>query len=206
MNRTDRVTKRRYPVSPVSSPSIARRCFVSSAPAKSMKARTRAERRRSEWVSIHRPSVEFRQQITDAGQVGHSIAEETGQQRRAKTLTRQLEHAMGRIRLGDQSFRIEHWPRSTAAPDAGPKLSPNPMNATESIGSGAELRGQVAPAVDAPSPGANSPSDQRFRRVIGQANRDVGVAPRKVERSDWTGSIRPPRPDSEPGTGPRSPA
>ena len=44
-----------HSVAPVSSPSIARRCFVSSAPAKSMKARTRGERRRSEWVSIHKP-------------------------------------------------------------------------------------------------------------------------------------------------------
>src|SRR6185437_11208216 len=47
--------KRRHSVSPASSPSITRRCFVSSAPTKSMKARTRAARRRSEWVSIHNP-------------------------------------------------------------------------------------------------------------------------------------------------------
>ena len=44
-----------HSVSTFSSPSIARRCLMSSAPAKSMKARTRGERRRSEWVSIQRP-------------------------------------------------------------------------------------------------------------------------------------------------------
>ena len=47
---------------------------------------------------------------------------------------------------------------------------------------GAELRDQVAAAIDAPSSGANSPSNQRFRRVVGHANRDVGVATRQVER------------------------
>ena len=46
VNRAERPSV--YSVAPVSSPSIARRFLVSSAPAKSMNARTRGERRRSE--------------------------------------------------------------------------------------------------------------------------------------------------------------
>ena len=39
-----------------SSPSMARRCFVSSVAANSMNARTRAARRRSAWVSVQSPA------------------------------------------------------------------------------------------------------------------------------------------------------
>ena len=47
---------------------------------------------------------------------------------------------------------------------------------------GAKLRSQIAAAVDAPPSGANSPSNQRFRRVVGHANRNIGVTTREVER------------------------
>ena len=44
--------------------------------------------------------------MTDTRQVGAAIAKEAGQQRRSKTLKRQLEHAMGRVGLGDQPARM----------------------------------------------------------------------------------------------------
>ena len=47
---------------------------------------------------------------------------------------------------------------------------------------GAGFRDRVAQAIDAPSPSADSPSDQRLRGVVGQANRDVRVAPGKIQR------------------------
>src|SRR5579863_9545932 len=119
--------------------------------------------------------------MTDARQVGAAVAEKAGQQRRAKTLKRKLEQAMSRVGLGDQSAWI----------NVGPYPSPpRPRSKIIAISDkgdclsrlGAKSRDQVTPAVDAPSRGADSPSHQRFRGVVGQANGDIGVAPGQIER------------------------
>ncbi len=101
-----------HSVSIFSSPSIARRCLMSSAPAKSMNARTRAERRRSEWVRIQRPRSSSRTRLPTLSRAGLESPRIARQQRRAKTQKRQLEHGDARVRPGDEpvggTFRSIH--------------------------------------------------------------------------------------------------
>ena len=124
--------------------------------------------------------IELRQKITDPDQIWHSIAQKTGQQGRANALTRQFQHAMGRIRPGDNSSGID------IGFDPSPRRS-RPHAATKSDESNkfhrlrAERGGHLVSAIDGPSPSADSPSNQGFRRVVGQADRDVRVATRQVQ-------------------------
>ena len=114
-----------------------------------------------------------------ADQVRASIAKETRQQRRANPLKRQLEHAVGRIRLGGDSPRIDI---GLDPPPAGRRRERVAITDERERFGRVGLGLRVPPAVDAPSRGADSPADQGFRRIVGQPDGDVDAAPGEVER------------------------